>query len=135
MSKFYKINDLLSISNYAKKYGVNYRKIYRYLADELIEHYMIDGVAYLPDHEIPLLIDTQSRNTLVNSVKTLTLEVVSVKSLTPSIESVDNQDVNNVKILTSEQETIISTPDVKLNGENLDKKYKILNLIEEIRKI
>lgn len=96
---------------------------------------MIDGVAYLPDHEIPLLIDTQSRNTLVNSVKTLTLEVVSVKSLTPSIESVDNQDVNNVKILTSEQETIISTPDVKLNGENLDKKYKILNLIEEIRKI
>ena len=135
MSKFYLIKDVLSISNYAKKYNVNYRKIYRHLADEIIEHYMIDGVAYLPDKEIPLLIENQKRNTLVNSVKNLTLETVSVKNLTSSIKSVDNQDVNDVKILTLEQKRIIETSDVKLNGKNLDKKYKLLNLIENIKRI
>ena len=135
MNKFYIIKDVLSISNYAKKYKVNYRKIYRYLADEIIEHYLIDGIAFLPDKDITLLIKDQRGSSLVSSVKTLTLETISVKNLTLSVESVDNEEVDNVKILTLEQKDILETPDVKLNGAKLDKKYKLLNLIEMIKRI
>ena len=135
MSKFYIIKDVLSLSNYSKKYGVNLKKIYRYIADEIVEHYWVDNVPYLPDRELSPLIDTHKRNELINNVQTLTSKVVSVKSLTSTPETTDNQDVNNVQILTLEQKKILDTSDVKLNAENLDKKYKILNLIEEIKKI
>jgi hypothetical protein len=135
MSNFYVLKDIISLSNYSKKYGVNLKKIYRYIADELVEHYWVDNVPYLPDHEIPHLIHNHKRNEVINNVQSLTSKLVSVKTLTLKEEVVDNEEVNDVKILTLEQKEILTTPDVKLNGENLDKKYKILNLIEEIKKI
>jgi len=135
MSNIYLVKDILSLSNYAKKYNINYRKIYRYIADEFIEYYMIDDVPYLPDREISILKENHTRNKLRNSVKSLTLSVVSVKSLTQSVENVDNQEVNNVKILTESQKQILETPDIKLSGNNLEKKYKILKLIEKIKSI
>lgn len=135
MSNFYVINDLLSLSNYSKKYGVNLKKIYRYIGDEIINHYLIDDVAYLPDQEIPLLINNHKRYFLVNNVQKLTLKRVSVKNLTLKDEVIENQEVNDVQILTLEQMEILNTPDVKLNVENLDKKYKLIELIEKIKKI
>lgn len=135
MSKFYIIKDLLSLSNFAKKYKVSLRKIYRYIGSEIIEHYLVDDVPYLCDQDISILKETHKRNELQNSVKTLTSKVISVKSLTQSSESVDNQDVNNVKILTETQLTILSTSDVKLNSENLEKKYNLVDLIEKIKRV
>jgi hypothetical protein len=96
---------------------------------------MIDDVPYLLDQEIPILKESHKRNQLQNSVKTLTPKVVSVKNLTESIKSVDNQGVNSVKILTLIQTRILSTSDIKLNGEDLEKKYKLFDLIEKIKKI
>lgn len=134
MSKFYKVKDLLSLSNYAKKYNVNYRKIYRYIGDELIEHYIIDGIPFLPDKQISILVDDLRHNRKKN-VKTLTLEVLNVKTLTLPNKGVDNEDVNNVKILTLQQKRILDTSDIKLNGKDLDKKYELINLIKKIKKI
>ena len=134
MSKFYKVKDLLSLSNYAKKYNVNYRKIYRYIGDELIEHYIIDGIPFLPDKQISILVDDLRHNRKKN-VKTLTLEVLNVKTLTLPNKSVDNEDVNNVKILTLQQKRILDTSDIKLNGKDLDKKYELINLIKKMKKI
>ena len=134
MSKFYKVKDLLSLSNYAKKYNVNYRKIYRYIGDELIEHYIIDGIPFLPDKQISILVD-DLRHNRKNNVKTLTLEVLNVKTLTLPNKSVDNEDVNNVKILTLQQKRILETSDIKLSGNDLDKKYELINLIKKIKKI
>jgi len=132
MSKFYVIKDLLSLSNYSKKYNVTLRKIYRYIADGLIEHYNIDGVAFLFDAPINLLNESHTRNQIKDNVKILTESSFSVKILTQSSEKIDNQEVNSVKILTESQEKLLNTPDVKLSGINLDRKYKIL---EEIKKI
>ena len=134
MSKFYKVKDLLSLSNYAKKYNVNYRKIYRYIGDELIEHYIIDGIPFLPDKQISILVD-DLRHNRKNNVKTLTLEVLNVKTLTLPNKGVDNEDVNNVKILTLQQKRILDTSDIKLNGKDLDKKYELINLIKKMKKI
>ena len=134
MSKFYKVKDLLSLSNYAKKYNVNYRKIYRYIGDELIEHYIIDGIPFLPDKQISILVDDLRHNRKKN-VKTLTLEVLNVKTLTLPNKGVDNEDVNNVKILTLQQKRILDTSDIKLSGNDLDKKYELINLIKKIKKI
>lgn len=135
MSNIYKINDLLSLANYAKRYKVTLRKIYRYVGDSIIEHYMIDGVAYLPDKPIPILMEKHTRDQLSNSVKNLTESTISVKILTQSSDLVDNQEVNNVKILTESQIQLLETPDVKLSGEKLEKKYLILKKIEEINNI
>lgn len=135
MSNIYIIKDLLSISKYSSKYGVNYKKIYRYIADELIEFYLIDSVAYLPDREIELLIKNHSKNFIKNNVKSLTLKEISVKILTLNTNSTDNEEDNNVKILTSNQKRILDTSDVKLNAEDLDRKYKLIKLIEEIKQV
>jgi hypothetical protein len=135
MSKFYIIKDLISLSNYSKKYNVNLKKIYRYIGDEIIEHYLIDDVAYLPDEEIPVLIKNHKRNFLINNVQTLTSKVISVKNLTLKEETIDNEEVNNVQILTLKQKELLETSDVKLNAENLDKKYKIIELINKIKEI
>jgi hypothetical protein len=134
MSKFYKIKDLLSLSNYSKKYGVGLRKIYRYIGDKIIEHYMIDDVPYLLDQEIPILKESHKRDKLQSSVKILTEKRVSVKILTQSTQTTDNKDVNYVKILTQSQNSILDTSDVKLNAKDLGKKYEILDLIEKIKK-
>jgi len=104
MSKFYEIKDILSLSNYAKKYMVSLRKIYRYVGDCLIEHYMVDGVAYLPDVEIPLLKQSHTKNQVADSVQILTRKQVSVQILTQRKEGYmnvsENQVVNSVQILT-----------------------------------
>jgi len=104
MSKFYEIEDLLSLSNYAKKYEISLRKIYRYIGDSLIEHFMIDGIPFLPDKEISLLKETHNRYELINNVKTLTSKTLSVKTLTSNDNILynvsENQIVNSVKILT-----------------------------------
>lgn len=133
MSKFYVIKDLISLSNYAKKYNVTLRKIYRYVADGIIEHYLIDGVAYLYDAPMKLLKVTHTRNQVKDNVQILTECEISVKILTESSKTIDNQEVNNVKILTEYQETIVNTPDIKLSAENLDRKYKILEEIEKLK--
>jgi hypothetical protein len=108
MSKFYVVKDLISLSNYAKKYKVSLRKIYRYIGDELIEHYMIDGVAFLPDKLIPILKETHTKNQLQNSVKNLTKRKVSVKDLTSfnteELQLSENEIVGSVKILTESGE-------------------------------
>lgn len=135
MNKFYIVKDLLSLSNYSKKHKVGLRKIYRYIADEIIEHYMIDDVPYLLDEEIPILKASHKRNQLQNSVKSLTSKVVSVKSLTQSVESIDNEEINSVKILTENQKRILETSDVKLNSKELEIKYNILDLIDKISRI
>ena len=135
MNKFYTIKGLISLSNYSKKYKITLRKIYRYIGDQLIEHYMIDDMPYLPDKKIPLLFESHTRNQLINSVKTLTESVISVKSLTESNQEVENQEVNSVKILTETQISILNTPDVKLNSKNLERKYKLMKLLEEITNV
>ncbi len=135
MSKFYVVKDLISLSNYAKKYNVNLKKIYRYIGDEIIEHYLIDDVAYLPDREIDLLITNHKRNYLLNNVQKLTSKEFNVQSLTLKDEPTDNEEVTNVQILTLKQKELLETPDVKLNAENLDKKYKIKDLIEKLERI
>ena len=147
MSKFYEIKDALSLSSYAKKYNITLRKIYRYIGDNLIEHYMIDGVAFLPDREIKLLKDSHTRNQLLNDVKILTRKEISVKNLTEynnniektNIKTTVNQGVNsvlnltessdnNVKILTlkkSELELIAKHDDM-LNTSELKTKYDLI---------
>lgn len=71
----------------------------------------------------------------MNNVKTLTPKILNVKTLTSESKTIDNQEVNDVKTLTLEQKQILNTSDVKLNAVNLDRKYKLLNLIEEIKNI
>jgi hypothetical protein len=133
MNKFYEINDLISLSNYAKKYNITLRKIYRYISDGIIEHYIVDGVAYLYDSPIKLLKESHTRNQLLNSVKILTKCELSVKNLTEYDKVVENQEVNSVKILTETQTRILNTTDNKLNAEGLERKYKILKKIDEIK--
>lgn len=104
MNKFYEINDILSLNNYSKKYGISLRKIYRYISDIFIEHYIIDGIAFLPDKPIRLLQENHTKNQLINNVKILTKCEYSVKNLTLStnkkLQVVDNQLNNSDKILT-----------------------------------
>ena len=135
MSKFYVIKDLLSLSDYSKKYNVSLRKIYRYIADGIVEHYNIGGVAFLHDSPIKLLTKSHTRNQLSNNVKILTETPISVKILTESSHNVDNQEVNNIKILTEYQEKIVNTSDSRLNALDLDRKYKILEEIENLKKL
>ena len=46
-----------------------------------------------------------------------------------------NEDFNNVKIFTLQQKLILETSDIKLSGNDLDKKYELINLIKKIKKI
>jgi len=135
MSKFYVIEGLISLSNYSKKYKVSLRKIYRYIADKIIEHYMIDDVPYLIDEKISLLKDNHTRDELKNNVKTLTESVIYVKNLTQSSYINDNQEVNSVKVLTEKQMNILNTSDINLNSKELDIKYKLLELINKINEL
>lgn len=146
MSKFYEIKDLLSLKKYSEKYKVGLRKIYRYIGDELIEHYMIDGVAFLPDKKIPILKESHTKNQL-NSVKNLTLKKVSVKTLTEYnvnmegvvIKPTVTQQVNPVKIktesmddsvkilsVTNEELKLMVTPEEKLSAGDMERRINLL---------
>jgi hypothetical protein len=93
--------DFLTPANYAKKYKVCKRKIYRYIKSNTIVYLDMDGIAFLRD--------TQFDHLLVENVKILTKEGNnSVKILTNDSEHVhnssdntENQEVNDVKILTN----------------------------------
>ena len=138
MSKIYSIKDLISLNNYSKKYNVSLRKIYRHIGDMIVEHYIIDGVAFLPDEPISILKEHHTRNQLQNSVKNLTEKTFSVKILTQYLQTIENQEVNSDKILTESSNSVkiltltenelrlIASHDDKLSKRMLNEKYELI---------
>lgn len=142
MSKLIDISKLITLKNYSKKYGVTNRKIYRYIDSNTIDHVIIDGVPFVydrPNNEL----NTDHRYKNPNSnVKTLTKKDNNVKTLTTNhnknslIDSLRAENdivkkltIGNVKTLTKEEQVLLNTPDVKLSGDEITKKYKLKKML------
>jgi hypothetical protein len=104
MSKLVDINQYLTLKNYAKKYGVCGRKLYRHRYDDEIDFINIDGKFFIRDERSIKLETNNSGRPPSKSVKNLTSNDKSVKKLTSKTEKplrlAGNKDSKNVKKLT-----------------------------------
>jgi hypothetical protein len=148
MSKLIDIKQYLTFKNYAKKYGVCERKVYRHRHNKDINYINIDGKYFIKDERSSIL-ETNNSGRILNNVKNLTDNSeklrLSVKNLTskkndnvkkltvnnenPSLFT-ENEDSKNVKKLTvSDSEnvknlTLKERLDVLLSIPELDRTIK-----------
>lgn len=112
MRKLINPNDYIRLSTYADKYGINKKKLYRYINNDFVDIIMIDTVPFIKD----MLFDVLQKD---NRLK-ITVYNVPNETLDNS-KSFDNQEVNNVL-----NETIRNVP-----NETLQERLKELELIPE----
>ena len=144
MSKLIDINQYLTLKNYAKKYGVCGRKLYRHRHDEEIDFINIDGKYFIKDERSIKLETNNSGRPPSKSVKKLTDKEKSVTNLTfkPSKSVTNltlntdnvtnsglNEDSKNVKKLT------LSNPDTVKNLTFNKRLDELLSIPEDERSI
>lgn len=142
MSKLVDITQYLTTKNYAKKYGVCGRKVYRHRYDDEIDFINIDGKFFIKDERSIKLETNNSGRPPSKSVKKLTDNTKSVKNLTDKSQKplrlAGNKDSKNVKKLTlSDSINVKKLTDKKRLDQllNIPEKNRTIKDFDEIDKL